>query len=667
MRCLPGRLLACAAAVTILLAGLLSLPVRADDSICASCHADAASLSDAGERAAKLVVVEDSLKGSAHEGLSCTDCHADLAGDPPIPHPPDLAPASCDTCHGDVVETVKSSIHTQKITPGPGYKSGCAACHGSHQIRPHGDAASKTNAHNLGTTCGQCHQKDAYGRDPVAEWQTSVHGRAAVEGEEVEAPTCNVCHHPHAVRALEDPAEPLNRRNQPNLCGRCHTSELNALLRGVHGRAWKAGNLASAICTDCHGAHAIQRPQYGGSVFAAEVSETCGRCHGDPDLTSRYDLRPDSVITYDRSYHGRGAGWGAANVANCASCHRFHDIRSQHDPASSVNPQNLQRTCGQPNCHPGATAGFSGTPVHARAIVKGIDWTRWTRWIYLAIISATLVFMAVHQVLEQKTLLRSAHAHPHAAATGARPARRKIEPLSRFESRDGRWVAVRWDRNQIVQHLFLVISFSTLVLSGFALYLPAAWADKLGAIGRPLFDLRGQVHRVAALVMIGGSLYHMYWLAFTKRGRREFVELLPDVLHDGKDLVGNFAWFLGFRDAPPPGRRYTYREKLEYWALVWGTIVMVVSGVVLWTASNWPALVVELSQLVHGYEALLAFAAILLWHMFGVHLKPGIFPMNRTWIDGGMPIHAMKEEHRDEYDEVIAWQGIDPERDREDA
>jgi len=331
-----------------------------------------------------------------------------------------------------------------------------------------------------------------------------------------------------------------------------------------------------------------------------------------------------------------------------------------------VNPQNLQRTCGQPDCHPGATASFSATPVHARAIVKGIDWTRWTRWIYLAIISATLVFMAVHQVLEQKTLLRAAHAHP-LAQSAALPRRRRVEPLSRFESRDGKWVVVRWDRNQIMQHLFLVISFSTLVLTGFLLYMPARWADRLGAVGPPLFDLRGQVHRVAALVMIGGSLYHMYWLAFTKRGRQEFIELLPDVLHDGKDLVGNFAWFLGFRDAPPPGRRYTYREKLEYWALVWGTIVMVVSGIVLWTASNWPALVVQLSQLVHGYEALLAFAAILLWHMFGVHLKPGIFPMNRTWIDGGMPLHAMKEEHRDEYDDVIAWQGIDPEREREDA
>nr|MCU0231141.1 hypothetical protein [Acidobacteriota bacterium] len=101
--------------------------------------------------------------------------------------------------------------------------------------------------------------------------------------------------------------------------------------------------------------------------------------------------------------------------------------------------------------------------------------------------------------------------------------------------------------------------------------------------------------------------------------------------------------------------------------LVWGTIVMVVSGIVLWTESAWPALVVELSQIVHGYEALLAFAAILLWHLFGVHLKPGIFPMNRTWIDGGMPMHAMKEEHRDEYDEVVAWQGVDPERDREDV
>jgi len=639
----------------------------ADDTVCVSCHSDEAALSDAGDRAKQLVVTDQALVGSIHEGLSCTDCHVDLAGDPPIPHPPDLAPASCDTCHSDTVEMVRSSIHGRKIEPKPGYETICAACHGSHQIRPPDDLQSKTNPHHLGETCGQCHRKDKFGRDPVAEWQASVHGRAAIEGEELEAPTCNVCHHPHAVRALEDPAEPLNRRNQPTLCGRCHTSELNALLRGVHGRAWKAGNLASAICTDCHGAHAIQHPADEGSIYASHISNTCGQCHGDPELTSRFDLRPDSVITYDQSYHGRGTGWGSSAVANCASCHRYHDIRSQNDPASSVNPRNLRRTCGQPDCHSGATESFSTTPAHARAVVRGIDWPRWTRYVYIAIISLTLVFMAVHQVLEQKTLARTTHAHAPHKGVAAAVKRPRLEPLSRFEKQDGKWVVVRWDRNQILQHLFLVISFSALVLSGFALYLPAEWAGKLGVLGKPLFDLRGQIHRVAALVMVISSLYHLYWLFFTRRGRREFVELLPDPLHDGRDMIASFAWFVGLRDAPPPGRRFTYREKLEYWALVWGTFVMVASGVVLWTEDNWPALVVQLSQVVHGYEALLAFAAILLWHMFGVHLKPGIFPMNRTWIDGWMPVHAMKEEHREEYEAMIAWQGVDPDRDEEGA
>ncbi|MBP7149338.1 MAG: hypothetical protein KBD01_17545, partial [Acidobacteria bacterium] len=165
-----------------------------------------------------------------------------------------------------------------------------------------------------------------------------------------------------------------------------------------------------------------------------------------------------------------------------------------------------------------------------------------------------------------------------------------------------------------------------------------------------------------ALIMIGLSIYHAAWLIWTARGRRELIEMLPDPLHDLKDLKGSFAWFVGARPAMPPARRYTYREKMEYWALVWGTLVMVVSGVILWTAPHWPSLAVRLSSVVHGYEALLALLAILVWHMLGVHFKPGIFPMNPTWLRGSLGLHAMKEEHRAEYEQLVAWHGFDPEK-----
>ncbi|MBP7148387.1 MAG: cytochrome c3 family protein, partial [Acidobacteria bacterium] len=561
--------------------------VALENDVCANCHADKSMLEQAGARAEALVVTDESLVGSPHEGFSCSDCHQDLApGDAEIPHPPKLAPAGCSPCHDDTITTFSESdsVHARKFQPAPGARTACAACHGSHAIRPSDDPDSRTHRLKLAETCAGCHKPGPGGAGPVSEWKRSVHGRAALEWEVEDAPTCSVCHKPHEVRQPEDPRDPLNRRNQMNVCGACHPSELKTVLRGVHGKAWQKGNLASAICTDCHGAHDIQRPRDRDSrTYASSVSRTCGKCHGDPDLTTRFHLRPDSVITYDQSFHGQATQWGSTAVANCASCHRYHDIRAASDPASSVNPKNLKETCGRADCHPAASPAFLNLPVHAKAARVGVDWPRITRVSYLLILSATIVFMIVHQVLEAAVLRRSKKA-AHGQGPPEEPVRRpRIAPLSRFELRDGGWTVSRWDTNQIVQHLLLVISFTTLVLTGFALQMPANWARSLGEWGPTLFDLRSLLHRMAALIMIGLSIYHAAWLIRTARGRRELIEMLPDPLHDLKDLKGSFAWFVGARPDMPPARRYTYREKMEYWALVWGTLVMVVSGVILWT------------------------------------------------------------------------------------
>lgn len=633
-----------------------------DNSLCLGCHGDKSMLEEAGERATSLMIVEETLKGSPHDGFSCVDCHQDLAsGD--VPHPSTLAPASCSPCHDDVQEKFKASLHALRIKPHPGIKSTCVPCHGTHAIRKKGESDSLTHRSKLASTCANCHPANPDGTGPVPEWKRSIHGRAALNWEVDEAPTCSVCHNPHEIRLAEDPASPLNRRNQMQVCAPCHPSEVKAVLRGVHGRSFAAGNMGAAICVDCHGTHDVQRPRDTNShVYAASVSATCGKCHGDPDLTTRFHLRADSVITYNQSFHGRGTRWGATNVANCASCHRYHDIRPAGDPGSSVHPRNLPETCGQADCHPAATEAFAQIPVHKRIEGGWLEPVRLTRVVYLIIITLTLVFMIVHQVLEAWVLWRQKKGHPApaSAANGHPIPPPVLPPLSAFEKKNGTWVVVRWDRNQIVQHMALVVSFTLLVLTGFMLKVPFEWAHKMGNLGPVIFDLRSLVHRLSAIVMTLGSIYHVWWVLGTQRGRREFAALFPDPLHDLKDMIGNFAWFLGFRKAQPPGRRYTYREKLEYWALVWGTLVMVASGIILWTASRWHFMVVELAQVVHGFEALLAFLAILVWHMLGVHLKPAIFPMNRTWIDGAVPPHAMEEEHKHEYDQMVAWQGFDP-------
>jgi cytochrome b subunit of formate dehydrogenase len=164
-------------------------------------------------------------------------------------------------------------------------------------------------------------------------------------------------------------------------------------------------------------------------------------------------------------------------------------------------------------------------------------------------------------------------------------------------------------------------------------------------------------------MMIGLSIYHVAFLVKSRRGRRELAEMFPNPLVDGKHALENIKFILGMRETAPAGRRYTYKEKAEYWALVWGTFVMAVTGIILWSASSWNWVVVEVSRIVHSYEAILAFGAIVIWHLFTVQFRPGIWPTSPTWMDGTATVHTMKEEHAQEYAEMVAWHGVDPDED----
>ncbi|MCE5247819.1 MAG: cytochrome b/b6 domain-containing protein [Candidatus Polarisedimenticolia bacterium] len=646
-------------AVFLALATVPAAKALSDDT-CLSCHSTKDAFADAGERAGRLVVPPDALKGSKHEGFACTQCHADLAkDDAPIPHPARLAPVDCGACHAEVAETLrKTSVHASGMKPREGAKSPCADCHGSHQIRGKDDAAAAINPKRLADTCGACHAaKD--GKDVVGEWKRSIHGRAVLVYEIAEAPTCAACHKPHEIRRIADPENPLNRRNRMKVCASCHPSESAAVLRGAHGKGWAAGNADAPVCTDCHGAHDIDRPNERASrVYAGRVAATCGRCHGDPALAARNNLKADRVSTYQNSYHGKGSLWHSSNVANCASCHQYHDVRGSSDPASPINDKNIRATCGRPDCHPNATAEFARLPVHAGADARGRGLLRSIKISYLLLIFGTLGGMALHQLLELFRLFRARRRPIEADPGDVAPPR--APPLSRLEVKGGRYVVRRWDPNMVVQHLLLTITFTTLAATGFLLELPAAAAGNLGA---QAFALRANLHRIAAVLLLAVGAYHLIWLRFTARGRREFVAMLPLPLEEFRHLWRTIRWFVGIDERPPAGRRYNYREKAEYWALVWGTAVMGATGIILWTAPRWHWLVVEVARVVHLYEAMLAVGAILIWHMLGVQFRPGIHGTHPTWIDGTITPHLMKEEHAAEYRQMVLWHGVDPERD----
>jgi cytochrome b subunit of formate dehydrogenase len=199
------------------------------------------------------------------------------------------------------------------------------------------------------------------------------------------------------------------------------------------------------------------------------------------------------------------------------------------------------------------------------------------------------------------------------------------------------------------QHAALMVSFWLLVVTGFMLRFPeASWVGLVRRVSIRAFEYRSNIHRISAVVMIAASLFHIGYVTFTARGRR----LIRDLWWRPKDLrdaIGLVKYNLGLSREKPQLDRFSYIEKSEYWALVWGTAVMAITGVVMWFDNTFIGILTKLgydvSRTIHFYEAWLATLAILVWHIYWVVLNPEAYPMNMSWLTGKLSEKEMKEEH----------------------
>jgi len=160
--------------------------------------------------------------------------------------------------------------------------------------------------------------------------------------------------------------------------------------------------------------------------------------------------------------------------------------------------------------------------------------------------------------------------------------------------------------------------------------------------------LRGWIHRLAAVVMVVLSFYHIGYMAFTPRGRFLLKAFAPS-RQDWADRKDNFRFLLGKRGSPPEFDHFSYMEKAEYWALVWGTVVMALTGFLLWFENSslkiFPLWMMDVFTVIHLYEAWLATLAIFVWHFYYVIFNPEIYPLNQSMIDGKMSEPEMEREH----------------------
>ncbi|MDR3719270.1 MAG: cytochrome b/b6 domain-containing protein [Bryobacteraceae bacterium] len=514
--------------------------------------------------------------------------------------------SKCAECH-DVEAKLHKSAHAAVA---------CTSCHVKHEEYPHPENQPKP-------ACANCHSAE------VQNFSQSVHGAEVSKGN-AAAPNCDTCHGvAHEVVSTKTAEW---KKASPDLCAMCHDKEATEYQASVHGMAVARGVTAAAVCTDCHTSHSIMRPKNPeSSVFANKVPETCGRCHADVRLMSRFGIPSDRITTFDASFHGLALKSGSQTVADCASCHGFHNILPSSDPRSRTNPKNLAHTCGA--CHPGAGTRFAIGSVHSLEGTRAPLPIQWVQWFYMLVIPGTLAFMAIHHAgdfLRKLTQLRF---------QGRNVPSRVMKPLV-FRH--------RMYLTERIEHGLLTVSFLTLAYTGFALHYPDGWWAHPFLRFEHEYPIRGVIHRTAGVILVATAIFHVITVLFSKRFRTHWMEFLPKV-SDVREMVEGVMWRIGLRKERPHYSSHGYIEKIEYWALVWGTAVMAATGCLLWfnnwTLSMMPKVWMDVARTIHYYEAVLATAAIVIWHMYTVIFDPDVYPMDPGWWTGYSPRPASGEAH----------------------
>jgi cytochrome b subunit of formate dehydrogenase len=195
-----------------------------------------------------------------------------------------------------------------------------------------------------------------------------------------------------------------------------------------------------------------------------------------------------------------------------------------------------------------------------------------------------------------------------------------------------------------IEHWVMMLSFTLLGMTGLPQRFPdASLSQGILSILGGIESLR-TIHHISAIVMMFGTAWHILVMGYSVFVLRDQMSMLP-TLQDAKDGIQALLYNIGFAKTYPQMGRYTFEEKMEYWAFVWGAAVMGATGFLMWnpiTATQYlPGELVPAAKAAHGGEAVLAVLAIIIWHMYGVHIKR----FNKAMFNGKMAEEDMLHEH----------------------
>ena len=363
-----------------------------------------------------------------------------------------------------------------------------------------------------------------------------------------------------------------------------------------------------------------------------EVTHQCGNCH--EELSE----------TYMETYHGKAYHLGYLESAKCSDCHGAHRIYKASNPLSSVGIKNIVATCQK--CHPDANARFTGYLTHATHHNKTkYPALYYTFWGMTSLLIGVFGFFGIHLLLWLPRSVQNMRRRKH----------HRESPGNKYHIR-------RFTRSQRITHIFVILSFIMLALTGMMLkFAGMEWANWLSRILGGVY-VAGNIHRFAAVMTGGYFLFHIASLIRLKIKRHipigKFIfgkDSLMFTVQDLKDFWTTIKWFLGRGPRPQYGR-WTYWEKFDYMAVFWGVAVIGFSGLILWFPEYFtkvfPGWFINVAMIIHSDEALLAVGFIFTIHFFNTHLRPDAFPMDTVIFTGTVPFEEYKHDRPREYEEL---------------
>ncbi|MBF0308038.1 MAG: cytochrome C [Magnetococcales bacterium] len=530
---------------------------------------------------------------------------------------------------------------------------------GVHARQPCGEChrhlTSLTPPHQDGTPekidCATCHDNRAKAAPQsettpalkrvlrnIESYRRSFHARPNPDFPEIPNATCHECHDSHFLNVPADKQSQAYanwRLTTPKLCGKCHEDQLESYEKSVHAaRLNTENNLKTAVCVDCHTTHEISGAH--GAAFKLQSPASCGGCH------------PNNLNSYRRFYHGQIATLGYTTTAKCFDCHDSHAILSVSDAKSPVHPANRLKTCQK--CHDGtkrplATRGFASFTPHATTQ----DFERYPGlWIASRFMSGLLwfvvLFFGTHSVLWFYRERVERKNQPGRAAMG-----------------NGTCTIQRFTAPWRVAHLLFGLVVMVLLFTGMTLRNAQSELSPVVARFMGGVEVLGQMHRVAAVFMVGIFLVHGLYLLLRLWRDKTFSWFGPDSLLPNKkdflDCREMFYWFVG-RGEKPRFDRWSYFEKFDYWAVFWGMALIGGSGAILAfphiAGEYFDGWVFNVALLIHGEEAFLAAVYLFTIHFFNNHFRPNKFPPpDIVMFTGRQTLEEMQRDHPAHYERLV--------------